>query len=257
MKLLATDYDGTLKFGDSVQEKDVKAIQEWRKAGNLFAIVTGRSKQSITRELEENNIEVDYFVTNNGGMVFDHKEEILLETTLDNITAIDLMYVSHEMPGVVSYTVNDGVNRHKVEVHPNLEEHRYANLKPDWTEEEIMDSGRFAQIVYSCSTPEYAEELAKNLNAHFGDIVTAFANNFVVDIVPKGINKASGIDFVSAYAGVNDDEVYCIGDSHNDVPMLEACDNSAAVSMAHANVKEAAHYEFDSVADYIAFAMER
>ena len=131
MKLLATDYDGTLKFGDSVQEKDVKAIQEWRKAGNLFAIVTGRSKQSITRELEENNIQVDYLVTNNGGMVFDDKGEILLETTLDNIMAIDLMYVSHEMPDVVSYTVNDGVNRHKVEVHPNLEEHRYANLQPD------------------------------------------------------------------------------------------------------------------------------
>lgn len=257
MKLLATDYDGTLKFGDSVQEKDVKAIQEWRKAGNLFSIVTGRSKQSITRELEENNIQVDYLVTNNGGMVFDDKGEILLETTLDNITAIDLMYVSHEMPDVVSYTVNDGVNRHKVEVHPNLEEHRYANLQPDWTEEEIMDSGRFAQIVYSCATPESTVELAKNLNAHFGEIVTAFANNFVVDIVPKGVDKATGIDFISAYASVNDDDVYCIGDSHNDVPMLEACENSAAVSMAYTNVKEAAHYEYDSVADYIAFAMGR
>lgn len=257
MKLLATDYDGTLKFGDSVQEKDVKAIQEWRKAGNLFAIVTGRSKESISQELEEKGIEVDYFVTNNGGMVFDNKGEVLLETTLDNLAAIDLMYASHEIPEIVSYTVNDGVNRHKVEVHTNYEDHRYARLKPDWTEEEIMDSGRFAQIVYSCATPEDAQILAENVNLHFGDIVTAFANNFVVDIVSKGINKATGIDFVSAYASVNDEDVYCIGDSHNDVPMLEAYDNSAVVSMAYDEVKDVAHYEFDNVADYIAFAMER
>lgn len=257
MKLLATDYDGTLKFGDSVLEQDVEAIRKWREAGNLFAIVTGRSKESITRELNENGIEVDYFVTNNGGMVFDAKGEILLETTLDNITAIDLMFISHEFSDIVSYSVNDGVNRHKVEVHPNLEDHRYFNLKPDWTEEEIMDSGRFAQLVYSCSTPEFAEEMAENINANFGSIVTAFANNFVVDIVPKGINKATGIEFVCAYADVDEEDVFCIGDSHNDIPMLESTDNSAAVAMAYSDVKDAAHYEFDTVADYIAFANER
>lgn len=251
MKLLATDYDGTLKFGGSVLPEDIEAIKKWRDQGNLFAIVTGRSKESITAELEEFGIPADYLVTNNGGMVFDSKGNTLLSTTLDTITAIDLMFISHEMPNVVSYMVNDGINRHKINVHPNLVDHRYPHKDPDWTEQEVMDSGRFAQIVFSCNTPESALELADQINHYFGESVTAFANNFVVDIVPKGVSKATGLEFVASYNDIDDDDVYAIGDSHNDIPMLESVDNAACIAMSPSEVHEACSREFTSVGEYI------
>lgn len=257
MKLLATDYDGTLKFSDSVLDSDIEAIKDWREAGNLFAIVTGRSKESITRELNDFNIPVDYYVTNNGGMVFDANGNVLMSTTLDTITAIDLMFASHEQPDIVSYVVNDGINRHKVVVRPNLQDHRYPHLDPDWTEEEIMDSGRFAQLVFSCTTPESALELADMINHYFGSSVTAYANNFVVDVVPKGVSKATGLEFVEAYSDLDDDATFCIGDSHNDIPMLEAFDNSAAAALAPAEVRECAAHEFPTVGSYIEFANEQ
>lgn len=253
MKLLATDYDGTLKFADGVLPADMAAIRQWRKDGNLFAIVTGRSKESITKEMEENDIQVDFLVTNNGGMVFDANDNILLSSTLDTITAIDLMYISHEQPDVVSYMVNDGISRHKVEVHPHLQDHRYPNAHPDWTEEEVMDSGRFAQIVFSCSRPEAALDLAEQINHYFGETVTAYANNFVVDIVPKGISKATGLEFVQSYNDVKDEDVFAIGDSHNDVPMLENVDNAACVVMAPSEVRDVVSREFANVGDYIHF----
>lgn len=254
MKLLATDYDGTLKFGDSVLESDIEAIRKWRSEGNLFAIVTGRSKESITQQAQEHDLPVDFYVTNNGGMVFSAEGEVLLSTSLDTTTAIDLMFATHEMPDVVSYMVNDGINRHKVEVHPGLEDHRYAHLHPDLEEEDVMDTGKFAQIVYSCTSPEAALTIAENINNFFGNIVTAYANNFVVDIVPKGVSKATGLDFVAAYNDVDDNDVFAIGDSHNDIPMLESVWNSGAVLVAPAEVKEAAHGEYATVADYIDWA---
>ena len=257
MKLLATDYDGTLKFGNSVLEEDIEAIRHWRELGNIFAIVTGRSKESITRELDEFQIPVDYYVTNNGGMVFDAQSNTLLETSLDNITAIDLMYASHEDPDIVSYMVNDGINRHKVVIHPNLEDHRYPHIQPTWTEEEIMDSGRFAQIVFSCTTPEAALSLAEKINQYFGSTVTAFANNFVVDVVPKGVSKATGLDFVEAYADIDDSDTYSMGDSHNDIPMLESNENSAAHSLAPEEVTVVSAHSFPSVHVYIEFALEQ
>lgn len=250
-KLLATDYDGTLKFGDSVLQEDLDALHRWKEDGNVFAIVTGRSKESITQQKEQYDLPVDYYVTNNGGMVFDKDGNILLASQLDTITAIDLMFAAHEQPAIVSYMVNDGVNRHKVEVRQNLEDHRYAHIRPDWSEEQIMDSGRFAQIVFSCTTPEAALELAEKINHFFGDQVTAYANNFVVDVVPHGTSKATGLDFVAAYADMDDDSVFAIGDSHNDIPMLEQFWNSAAVEVAPSEVKDAAHHEFPSVASYI------
>jgi Cof subfamily protein (haloacid dehalogenase superfamily) len=251
MKLLATDYDGTLKFGQSVLEEDIQAIRDWREQGNLFAIVTGRSKESITKEMEEFNIPADFYVTNNGGMVFDANGEVLMSTQLDTVTAIDLMFASHEMPEVVSYMVNDGIHRHKVDVHPYLEDHRYPNVSQDMEEQDVMDSGSFAQLVYSCSTPEAALELAEKINDYFGNSVTAYANNFVVDIVPLHISKASGLEFLQAYCDIDDEDIYPIGDSHNDIPMLEAYSNSAAVALADEEVRQSAHGEAVSVKEYV------
>ncbi len=255
MKLLATDYDGTLDFGGNVLESDVEAIKAWRAAGHKFAIVTGRSKASVTEKLKEFDIPVDYYITNNGGMVFDANGNMLYSSTLDTLTAVDLMYATHELPEVASYTVNDGLIRHKVTVHPNLPDHHYAHLQDDWSEDEIIALGRFAQIVFSCGTPEAALSLADKINHYFGNNVTAYPNNFVVDIVPLGISKATGLDFVQAYCESDDDQTFCMGDSYNDIPMLEAFENSAAISLAPSEVKMAASHEFPSVESFVEFAL--
>ena len=41
MYILATDYDGTLSRG-GVSQRNKDAIERFRKAGNLFGVVTGR-----------------------------------------------------------------------------------------------------------------------------------------------------------------------------------------------------------------------
>ena len=71
MKLIAADYDGTLNYCGKVTEEDFKALQKWQAEGNLFVIDTGRSLESIRIEADRNGLEPDYFITNNGGMVFD------------------------------------------------------------------------------------------------------------------------------------------------------------------------------------------
>ena len=39
MKVLASDYDGTLLFNEKFKEGDLKKIKEFQKAGNLFGYV--------------------------------------------------------------------------------------------------------------------------------------------------------------------------------------------------------------------------
>ena len=62
MQLLASDYDGTLKqYSDkekelTVEKRDKEAIDEFRERGNLFGIVTGRSKGMIDLELKKYGI---------------------------------------------------------------------------------------------------------------------------------------------------------------------------------------------------------
>ena len=41
MKLLASDYDGTLRYEPKVVKEDLDALKRWQQAGNLFVVVTG------------------------------------------------------------------------------------------------------------------------------------------------------------------------------------------------------------------------
>ncbi len=251
MKLLATDYDGTLKYAQHIMDVDLKAINEWKEAGYLFVIDTGRSYESIKTEAEKYNIPVDYFVTNNGGMVFDKDGCELFSSYLEYITSLDIMYIAKETEGVVSYVVNDGINRHRVVVNPNLEEKRYLTLKPDLEEDKVMDLGKYAQIVISMAETKMAQDLAAQLNGYFSDVIVAYANNYVVDVVPKGVSKATGLDFVREFEGLTELDVYTIGDSYNDVAMIEYTPNGACISTAPDDVKCFVQNQYDSIHEMI------
>ena len=54
MKIICSDYDGTLNHG-GITEKKLRAIKKWQEAGNLFCVVSGRGKEFFS-ELKERNI---------------------------------------------------------------------------------------------------------------------------------------------------------------------------------------------------------
>lgn len=251
MKLLATDYDGTLKYAQKVMEEDIEAIQKWKQEGNLFVIVTGRSLESISMEIEKYNLPCDFIVSNNGGMVFDAKEKELMSNYLDYSTCLDIIQEIKKMEHVASYVVNDGIHRHKVVVNAEETEQRYPTLQPDMSEAEVLDSGKFAQIVVSMATLDSALHVAEQINQNFSTNVVAYANNFAVDVVPKGISKATGLDFVVEYAAADETEVYSIGDAHNDIPMIEYGIHGCAMEMAADDVKQFATNVYASVHDLI------
>ena len=85
MKLLATDYDGTLRYAQDVMPEDLKSIEEWKNKGNKFVIVTGRSKESIDAQIKLFNLPCDYLITNNGGMVFDENGNVLEEEQYESL----------------------------------------------------------------------------------------------------------------------------------------------------------------------------
>ena len=88
MKLLATDYDGTLRYAQDVMPEDLKSIEEWKNKGNKFVIVTGRSKESIDAQIKLFNLPCDYLITNNGGMVFDENGNVLLPYAIIGIKSL-------------------------------------------------------------------------------------------------------------------------------------------------------------------------
>lgn len=249
MKLLASDYDGTLRTESKVSEQDKKAIHEWRKAGNIFGIVTGRSMESIRNEIAQNNIEIDFVVGNNGGVVYDADFQELQSKYIQFDKAKDIIaYLRREV--CISYVLNDGYYRSKVVLDAEREDIKYASFTGNLSEAEVLHNRKIAQIVASLDKDEDCERIANHINAYFKGYAVGFRNINCVDIAPYGVSKSTGLSYMVKHLHIPVQQVYTIGDSYNDIAMLETY-HGYAMKQAPLQVKSYADQVVNSVADCI------
>ena len=80
MKILGSDYDGTLTAG-GIGETKISAIQKWRESGNKFGIITGRNGNFRDELLQKYpDLKCDFFATCNGGYITDGEGNIIFES---------------------------------------------------------------------------------------------------------------------------------------------------------------------------------
>lgn len=249
MKVLASDYDGTLRTGEMVDTKDVEAIHAFREQGNVFGLVTGRSMESIKKEIERNGFEFDFIIANNGGVVYDANFNKLQCLYMDFNKALDIISYIKTLD-CVSFVINDGYNRYKVRVDENQIDHKYGDMAEVTNEEEVLDKGKIAQLVISLNDQQMAHEISEYINTEFKGYVVAYPNTHCVDIVPDGVSKAEGLYVIESYMDLDHDHIYTIGDSYNDIPMLKEF-HGCAVAHAQSDILNAAEHVYDSVADAI------
>ena len=250
MKIVASDYDGTLRTEMYVDKKDIESIKRFRKEGNMFGIVTGRSMESIKKEIEVNDIQFDFIVANNGGVIYDRNFQKLQCLYMDFHKALDIITYIKSLD-CASYVINDGYHRFKFAVDPSQEDTKYGNM-PDNNahEEDVLDNGKIAQLVVSLNDGVLANEIAHYINTNFRGYAVAYVNVHCVDIVPDGVSKAEGLYFIEQEYALDHDSIYTIGDSFNDLPMLKEFHGNA---VAHALdvIQEVAENVYVSVGELI------
>lgn len=102
--------------------------------------------------------------------------------------------------------------------------------------------GLVHQLGIHNETLEEAAALAAKLNEQFSDYINAFQNVVEVDVAPKGCTKGKGVERLRDYYKdkYGDMKLYGIGDSINDLPLLEASDISYTFPYAPKKVQEKA-----------------
>lgn len=86
MNLLVSDYDGTLN-PDVTRTKstleNIRAVNQYREQGNKFMLSTGRSFESIKKQIDRFDIKYDYLSCNDGAILFDNNNQILTVSYLN------------------------------------------------------------------------------------------------------------------------------------------------------------------------------
>lgn len=98
--------------------------------------------------------------------------------------------------------------------------------------------------------PARAERVEEHARRHFGDrlYITRSYPEFV-EMLDPGVDKGRALEFVAHSLGLSMDRVLAIGDSWNDLPLLERAGIGVAMGNAPAEVRERADAVVGDVAD--------
>lgn len=248
MKILASDLDGTLYFGDQkdpIRTNDREAIHAFQKAGNAFGICSGRTLAGIHHALDGRDIDLDFYILVSGAALADHKGNYIYQHTLSIsliraiIEAVDTNEVSvlfcHDEDYYRMKQIRDANDPAKM-IH-NIDE------APDLP----YDSLHFA---FKKDDPiiEYYKEKLIQL---FHEQVEVHHNVNNLDIAPKGCTKGNAIQTLPDYYPIRFEDIFVIGDSYNDISMLSSTPNAFTFHSSPDEVKKHAKYIVNSISEAI------
>lgn len=246
-KILFSDFDGTLFINGVVSEADREAIRRWRAAGNLFAMASGRHLTPLKEHLGLQNVAYDYLLCLNGAEAFDSTDKRLFEIPINIELLPELYHTIVQGDGWANVCYGAYNARIRTE---NCSDYNTDHVH--YLEDHLSTFSRFTQICSAArnKSPEGAFEIKHRVLERFGEYVDAEVNGWSVDINAKGVNKAAGIARVIEAIGVNEDDVYAVGDNFNDLSMLTAY-HGCAVAHAPEAVRRQAGMTAGSVAELI------
>jgi Cof subfamily protein (haloacid dehalogenase superfamily) len=245
--LIACDVDGTLfDENETITPRTRDAVGAAVAAGAQFVVATGRPPRWIRPVVEALGF-APIAVCANGAVLYDPaNDRVVSARTLAVDTLAELAELAARViPGAGLAVERIGERAHDTATPQFISSpgYEHAWLNPDNTEVSIDDllSAPAIKLLIrktGARSADMAAELAKHVGIE-GDI-TYSTNNGLVEIVPLGISKASGVEEVARPQGITSDEVVAFGDMPNDIPMLLWAGHGVAMGNAHPDVLGAA-----------------
>lgn len=236
------DIDGTLVSFKShtVPESARRAIARLREQGVKVFIATGRLMKHVAIV---NDIDVDGYITVNGGYCITSAGEVIFESAFPRATVervidlseqygFDLNVMTHED----MYVSSMGERVKKIA--------SMINIMP--TVADVRAIAATQPVVQMC--PYISRELEQEIMPLLPDCVGSRWIETFMDLNVRGVDKSLGIQQVMNYYGLTMAEAMAFGDGGNDLPMVR----DAAVGVAMGNACD----ELKAVADYITSSVD-
>ena len=197
-KVLVVDYDRTLFINNDDMLNNINSINKFRENGNIFIIATGRTYNSLKKEIDKYNIEYDYLILNHGSLVIKKDKSTLFHYKIDKNILFDITnYLSKYKPKSVMYSyytedTNDINN-------PDISKITIGFQKDIETFKKVM--------------MDVVKKYNNKLNIYF-------TQNYEIELISKETNKSRALDLLMKKANFKKENIYTIGDSYTDIDMI-------------------------------------
>lgn len=246
MKILGSDYDGTLNH-NGIDEAKRDAIEKWRRAGNIFALISGRWATNV-RELHlEQRFGCDYFIGSNGAVIMNSDGEVVSSDCCDLEMAVPLLKFLFEQGCPVGLVHS----KEHFNVFPSEECCIGDNA---YTLENMPELLYYNQISTWMPTYEEAAAITAKIRERFGERFNPLQNGNCIDIVRADVNKAKGLYRLMDIVGAQYEDVIAVGDNVNDRDMIKEF-RSYAMANGVDEIRELADYITPGITELIEWEM--
>lgn len=240
MKLIFFDIDGTLisEKDNSMLESTKNAISKARENGHVCIVNTGRSNKLVKDWLPQ-LVTFDGYLCGCGTHII-YRNQTLMHKTFDAKTG------RHIIDGLERYGIDAVLEGSENNYHNQLEKMhtdvfrnfvlRFADQGYGSYEEAIENFDKFY-----CYSP--TKEQMIGFQKEYSDLLDFIdRERGFYEIMPKGYSKASAMEYIAAHLGIPMEETVALGDSNNDLQMLQCAHTAIAMGNANQNVKKLAKY---------------
>ena len=229
--LLATDFDDTFySANQTVHPHNLERVEYFKSNGGIFTVATGRAQRTFSPYLDIARVNAPV-VLSNGAQLYDFAaDRMVLETCLPDTVTENLELLTGLIPelGLEAYhgeevyiwNPNPWTWFHLNRARTGAEEREIAAIPQPWGKAILHQE-------HSILLRAQAAILDR-----WGDRYEAiFSNPNMLELTAKGSTKGSMVLELARRLGITRNNIYCIGDNQNDIPMLEV----SAIPFAPAN----------------------
>jgi len=245
--LIASDVDGTLlDEHERITPRTRAAVRAAVESGVQFVLATGRPPRWIAPVVDALGL-TPMAVCANGAVIYDSAtDRILSARTLSPEVLAELAEVAARViPGAGLAVERVGRSAHDAATPQFVSSpgYEHAWLNPDNTEVSVEDllSAPAVKLLIRKSGAR-SGDMAAALAEHVGIVgdLTYSTNNGLIEVVPLGVSKATGIEEVARPLGIVAADVVAFGDMPNDLEMLRWAGHGVAMGNAHPALREVA-----------------
>ena len=264
VKLLVLDLDGTLLNGKKqISERNREVLlKAQNEKGLRIAIGSGRDYDYAKKVSEP--LELDshkgFLICNNGQKVYDCETQTMNEIRRITHTGgrIAMSYAelnSLEIRGSIGtekyfHNCHEGKGKNGEEDLGYNPDTGFFDTDQDFDKIVVFTSEKY--------TLDDDHRVVKELRGLLGehDDVTLVAPH-VVDLVAKGVDKTSGIEWIAEHYGFEKEEILVMGDGENDLPAALKYPFSAMANSMESVLKAASRVTLSNEEDGVAYEVER
>ena len=260
-KILALDLDGTLLDAQSrVTRENARAVRLAQQAGVQIVLCTGRNVREVRRFSEQLEAAPDWLVTANGAAV--QRPQDTEPAFFDGLRAEMLDIILHECAAIGTdpclYTTQDLYYGHafrhflenlrrrgRVVMDEADEGYHFVADKAAWHSVTENEPRPFTKAILYHDNPEAIAPLTKALERYgifeLAPSVMYGGELRNVEVNRMGVHKGRGLEWLAQHLGCTLENVIAIGDSENDLAMLQMAGLGIAMANSEPPVRAAAN----------------